>query len=311
MSHTNRNRWATFGTLLVTVVLLCVVFFEKINGLLTFTYTKEITLTRSEEVTVGLLDVASAVWKNGIFNSVLTESIVIGLFAIGLLLMILRDKANSGYLQSCYRGGEFPVFAMSFSNRTKIWYLALSLYVFLEVVTDNFNLNRIAHVWRFNFNGGASVPTSPISLTDVGTMIEYHYAVSIKRFFVDADWSYLEYAAYSIAVIWCLAKAHTISARRVNEAESNSDALAMIPAAVLALVTAVFAPYRLASSTDKESLLVRDDVLNTMRFLRLPESFRNWMQKHLEDDNSMVSALEDKHGSYTHQLMAAMNKKVE
>ncbi len=291
------------------VLAVVVVFFEKINGLITFSYTKSITLADKEVVTIGWLDILTWPLTNGIFNTFFNVSSVVITAAIAMFVCMTSDRAKYGdYFVRSY-GSEYPTALFCLSNRMKVWAIFVALWAFFEVVTNNFNMNTIAHVWRFQFRGGASVPTSPLSLTDIGTMVEYHYLVSIKRFFLNVDWSILEYAVYACALIWCAAKAHAITKREVDTAQNINELLTLIPAAVLALLTAIGAPYRLTANSEEEDDQVRFDLARTVNALHLPMPLKVWLLDKMADNHSLFHTLKDHHGLYTHQLMAAVNAK--
>ena len=288
-----KNYKPTVYSLAIMMIMLCmVVFFEPINNLITFSFTNEITMIESEVVQVGWLEILLKPLTNGVFS----------IFSVTFILTVASLIAGVAIISQFEPDRHL---APNVSNRAKLWFLFVTLYAVLEVVTNQFNPMTIARVWRFHFNGGASVPTSPISLTEYGTIIEYYYMVSIRRFFADMDRSWLEWGIIVALVVWAIAKAHTIAKRNVNNATNRKELLTQIPAAVLALVTAIAAPYRLAPRTDEDTLRDLDDIDQTLVNLRASTNIRVAMLEKMCQPDSIVSMMQDRQGSHIHKIMDA------
>ena len=107
------------------VLAVVVVFFEKINGLITFSYTKSITLADKEVVTIGWLDILTWPLTNGIFNTFFNVSSVVITAAIAMFVCMTSDRAKYGdYFVRSY-GSEYPTALFCLSNRMKVWAIFL------------------------------------------------------------------------------------------------------------------------------------------------------------------------------------------
>ena len=289
-----RNYKSTLYSLAITLIVFCmVVFFEKINSLVTFSITQEVTLKHSDVVQVGWLELLLKPLSFGLFSSHFSVTFIL------IVASLIAGIAIATQYQSA------SILAPKVSNRAKLWFLFVTLYAVAEVVTNQFNLITIARVWRFQFDGGASVPTSPMSLTDIGTMIEYHYMVSIRRFFADMDWSWIEWGGFLVLFAWAIAKAHTIAKRNVDNSTSKREMLTQIPAAALALFTAIAAPYRLAPRSEEDKQRDQNDIYQTLVNLHVPAKIRTTMNEKMAQPDSLVSMMQDRQGSHVHQIMDA------
>lgn len=288
-----KNYKTTLYSLAVILIMICiVVFFEPINNIITFSFTKQITMIDSEVVQVGWLELLLKPLTTGFFRPFSVTFILIVASLIAGVAIIRKFQSNS-------------LLAPDVSNRAKLWFLFVTLYAVLEVVTHQFNPMTIARVWRFQFNGGASVPTSPISLTEIGTIIEYHYMVSIRRFFSDMDRSWLEWGIIVVLFAWAVAKAHTIAKRNVNNSTNRKEMLTQIPAAALALFAAIAAPYRLAPRTEEDKQRDWDDIDQTLVNLHASTNIRMAMHEKMAEPDSIVSMMQDRQGSHIHKIMDA------
>lgn len=287
------NHKTTLYSLAIMIVMICMVmFFEPINNLITFSFTKQITMTDSEIVKVGWLELLLKPLTTGVFR----------IFSVTFILIVASLIAGIAII-SQFQSDRY--LAPKVSNRAKLWFLFVTLYAVLEVVTHQFNPMTIARVWRFHFNGGASVPTSPISLTEIGTIIEYHYMVSIRRFFADMDRSWLEWGIIVALVVWAIAKAHTIAKRNVNNATNRKELLTQIPAAVLALLAAIAAPYRLAPRSEEDKQRDWNDIDQTLVNLHVSTKIRAAMYEKMAEPDSIASMMQDRQGSHIHKIMDA------
>lgn len=307
MKMHNKKRSASLVVALI--VFVTVAFFEKINALITFSYTKEITLVHSEQVTIGWLEVILKPFSLGLFASLTSLTGLIVIFVSLGAIIAMRHKREYGAFSVEDYHTEHAVFLGSISNRAKMWFLVIGVYAALEVITNNFNMMTIANVWRFDFHGGASVPTSPISLTYIGTMIEYFYMVSIKHFFNISNWSLLEIVFWSVLAFWILLKAHVVTSKQTNEAKTIKELLSVVPAAFLAVLTSAFAPYRLTESTALEDQEVDEDIRRALSVVRVPKSIQESFISRVNNQDSIFYLLKDRHATYTHYLMNRVSRK--
>lgn len=279
------------------LLILCVViFFEKINGILTFSVTKELTLTESVTTQVGWLELLMKPLSIGLFSHYFSITSILAIFCVvsGLALLKGYEKKNT-------------TLAPTISNNAKIWFIFITLYAILEIATSQFNMAVVARLFRFNFDGGASVPTSPWSLTDIGTMIEYHYMVSIKRFFNEQDWSVIEWGVYLTCFAWAAAKAHHLASRNVRSSESVGELFSQIPAAVIAVFVAAFAPYRLTGRDESEKARDLKDIAGTLKNLHFSDRTKEKAMESLRKNDSVIGMIQDRQGSHVHQIMDVVN----
>ncbi|RYU64359.1 hypothetical protein [Aliivibrio finisterrensis] len=283
---------------IVFSLLLSYFFYDEINSLLTYTYTEEITLAHSETVSIGILDILSTYLSNGVFYST---------FAF-------LTSLNS-WLPMLLGGVAVTTFALSrkhkesLTNTTKLWIVVIATYAMTQIITHNFDLNYLAYQWGFTVSNGASVPTSPYSLTTIGSMIEYHYWLSIKTFFQDFKWGALEIIIGGLVILWAAIKASSLAYDATKNQTSLIDLLLVPLAALLSLFSVIFLPYRLSGSSDDEST-IQEKQLNDL-FLRIgfSEKRAQKLTHKMTGSDSMISALKDNQASLIHTIMKIVKSK--
>lgn len=292
-------------------VFLCVVFFEKMNSLLTFNIEMETSNSVSQTLEMGWLEILLSSLDQGLTQGLVGTIVspkVISLLAVsGLVFALMRHIASNNPVSQHYTYGEFPIWIGSYTNRTKLWLLCVFTFAFVDSATNGFDLDYLAILFRFHFNGGASVPTAPWSMTDIGTMIEYFFHVSIKNFFTESK-SWLQWVFVVGTVVWCGLKAHTITVTQLSKAKTSKEVVSLIPSSLTGLIISIFAPYRLSKASMRESVDVSDDISKSLKVMRVPDKQAMILANSINNRGSIANLLKDRHGFYLHRVMSATNQ---
>ncbi|MUK37546.1 hypothetical protein GNP82_08280 [Aliivibrio fischeri] len=279
-------------------LLFSFVYYDEINSLFTFTYTKEITMEHSETLSIGVLDLIRSYISNGVFYSsyvAMSQMNTWALIFVGLIFTITFWTSRKN--------------KESLTNTTKLWFIVLFTYAFTQIITHNFNLNYLANEWGFTITNGASVPTSPYSLTTTGQMIEYHYWLSIKNFFANFKWGVVDIVICTVVVLWASIKAFSLAYDATKEQSKVSDLLLVPFAALLSLFAVLFLPYRLSES-NKEEQMIKEKQLEAL-FLRIgfSEKRANHLVQKINQPTSMMAVFKDNQATFIHTIMKVVKSK--
>ncbi|ELP5729256.1 hypothetical protein QTV44_002522 [Vibrio vulnificus] len=198
------------------------------------------------------------------------------------------------------------------SRLIRYWVVCALITIITSAITLNFDVNVMTDKWGLRFNGGASLPTSPY-LPWQGRLMEYYYHLSIKDFLINNTWSIATIAVVVTMAFWCAIKAHVATNKAIADSDTLMQLLTVPLAAILALLIAVFAPYRVHYTRAlKENDHQYDDKITNEAFwtLPIPIGWKMKLEKAYQDSDGVLYLLRDRHASYVQRILRVANKEL-
>lgn len=188
--------------------------------------------------------------------------------------------------------------------------LAFSL---LYVATRGFSLSGTARFFQFTVHDGSVFPKNLFRITDTERLLDYYYWVSWSEFIQFLSVPAL--CVVGLVAAWSVYKAIVLTLGVVRSGGSHplTDALMLPLYALLALVIAIIAPYRIShlvvpssdKAIDQESI---EQFEQYLKGLHLPKPVVVKLVDWYGSPSNVVNALMDRHGTYVDFVMRRLRK---